>query len=237
MEAPSRRFSDERGAGVPALRLRRRGERGSMSLQALAVGAATGFLGAIPPGPAGIAVAGHAACGQSRRAVAIGLGSALVDFVLCAAVSLGAGSAIARLTEPPWVRASLAGVYALLGAWMLARALLRRSAPAGAPARRSRDGFAGGVLRGLANPSLLANWTLVIAGLGAAGLLPKGAIAGLAFALGVGIGVGGWFSALARIVARARGGRLAGWLRAAGAAVGLVLMVGGGAAAVRALSP
>lgn len=207
-----------------------------MSLQALAVGAAAGFLGAIPPGPAGLAVAGHAASGHSRRAVAVGLGSALVDLVLCAVIALGAGPALARLTEPPWIRASLAAVYALVGAVLLAKALRRRRAPA-PPAASSRDGFAGGVLRALANPSLLANWSLVVAGLGAAGLLPKGLLAGLAFALGVGLGSGSWFSALTRIVSRVRAAKLAVWLQAAGAAVGLMLLLGGGAATVHALLP
>ncbi len=206
-----------------------------MSFQALAVGAATGFLGAIPPGPASLAVAGHAASGQSRRAVAVGLGSALVDLMLCAAIAMGAGPVLARLTDAPWVRASLAGLYALMGAVLLAQALRRRSTPALQPAARSRDGFAGGMLRAIANPSLAANWSLVVAGLGAAGLLPKGALAGLAFAVGVGLGSGSWFSALARIVTRAQGARLAAWMRAAGAAVGLLLLLGGGAATVRAL--
>lgn len=93
------------------------------------------------------------------------------------------------------------------------------------------------MLRALANPSLLANWSLVVAGLGAAGLLPKGLLAGLAFALGVGLGSGSWFSALTRIVSRVRAAKLAVWLQAAGAAVGLMLLLGGGAATVHALLP
>jgi threonine/homoserine/homoserine lactone efflux protein len=206
-----------------------------MSVQALAVGAATGFFGAIPPGPASMAVADHAASGRARRAISVGLGAALVDFLLCASISTGAGPTIARLTHPSWVRAALAIAYATVGMVMIAHSLRarRRGAP---PTKESSVGFAGGMLRGIANPSLFANWTLVIAGLGASGLLPQGPLAGLAFALGVGLGVSGWFSALARIVDRVRGARFSSWLRISGLTVGALLLAGGAVATFRALA-
>ncbi len=213
-----------------------------MSVQALALGAATGFLGAIPPGPASMAVADHAASGRARRAVSVGLGAALVDFLLCASISTGAGPTLARMTHPTWVRAALAIGYAAVGVVMIAQSLRAKGKGTGRAVWQTKPtgekaslGFAGGMLRGIANPSLFANWTLVIAGLGASGLLPRGPLAGLAFAVGVGVGVSGWFSALARIVDRLRGARFSRWLRYSGLAVGSLLLAGGMVATLRAL--
>jgi threonine/homoserine/homoserine lactone efflux protein len=212
-----------------------------MSALALVVGAAAGFAGAIPPGPVGLAVASHASEGRAARALRVGIGAALVDATLCAAIGLGAGPTLVRLTAPAPVRVFVAIAYAALGVFLLAETLLRPgrvARPSAAPTAARGDGFARGALRGVTNPSLIANWTLVVTALGAADVLPPGPIAAFAFALGVGVGVGGWFAVLTRLVAgaRARGERIAPWLRGAGALTGALLLAGGGVGVVRALA-
>jgi threonine/homoserine/homoserine lactone efflux protein len=204
---------------------------------ALLAGIAIGFLGAIPPGPSSMAVAAHAADGRSRRAVAVGLGAASVDATLCAAIALGAGPWLARLTEPPAVRVFLAVAYAVLGALLVVEAILRPKrarAPRASVAQRI-DGFASGVLRGVTNPTLVANWTMVIAALSSTRVLPPGPSAGALFAAGVGLGVAAWFAILARVVGSAPQDRLAPWLRGAGILTGALLVAGGGLGCFRAL--
>jgi threonine/homoserine/homoserine lactone efflux protein len=204
---------------------------------AAVAGCAIGFVGAIPPGPAGMAIASHAAEGRERRAIAVALGAATVDVVLCAAIALGAGPTLARLVEAPIVRLFLAVAYAALGAFLLAETLLRRAPRRAAPVRpaATHTGYLSGVLRGVTNPSLLANWTLVVTALTAAGALRPGATSGLAFALGVGAGVVGWFASLAHLVSRAPRAKSAPWLRAAAGLTGVLLLVAGGVGTVRAL--
>jgi threonine/homoserine/homoserine lactone efflux protein len=206
----------------------------SATLLAAAAGCAIGFAGAIPPGPAGMAIATHAAEGRGRRAIAVALGAATVDVALCAAIALGAGPFLARLTEAPIVRLFLAMAYATLGVFLLAETLLRRGkrklavAPAG-------GGYVAGVFRGVTNPSLVANWTLVVTALTAAGALRPGAVGAIAFALGVGAGVVGWFAALTGVVSRAPRTQSAPWLRLAAGLTGALLVVAGGVGTVRAI--
>jgi threonine/homoserine/homoserine lactone efflux protein len=207
----------------------------SATALAAAAGCAIGFVGAIPPGPAGMAIATHAAEGRGRRAIAVALGAATVDVALCAAIALGAGPFLARLTEAPIVRLFLAVAYATLGVFLLAETLLRRAPKAVARVAPAGGGYFAGVLRGVTNPSLVANWTVVVTALTAAGALRPGPASGVAFALGVGAGVVGWFAALGHVVARAPSARRAPWLRAAAGVTGVLLIVGGGVGTVRAL--
>jgi threonine/homoserine/homoserine lactone efflux protein len=194
----------------------------------IVLGFAAGFLGAIPPGPVGMAVANHAAEGRTRQGVLTGLGAALVDTVLSGAIALGAGPLLARLTEPPIVRVFLAFAYAALGVMLVAEALLGKKKPRPA----AIPGFAAGALRGITNPTLAANWTMLVAGLTAAGLYVPSPIGGASFAIGVGLGVSSYFTVLARAVGAAPSGRLAPWLRAIGGVTGAALVVGAARALV-----
>jgi threonine/homoserine/homoserine lactone efflux protein len=203
----------------------------------LALGVAIGFFGAIPPGPTGVAVLAHASEGRARSALAVGLGAATVDATLCTVIALGAGPVLARATEAPMVRVFLALAYAVLGGMILLEALLRkrrRTVPSTMAAPRTRA-FASGLVRGLTNPTLVINWTAVIAALSAAGVLARGPLAGALFAVGVGLGVSAWFGTLAYLAARARGDRLTPWLRAVTFATGSMLVVVGCLNAAKAL--
>jgi threonine/homoserine/homoserine lactone efflux protein len=206
-----------------------------VSAPPLLLGFVAGFLGAIPPGPVGLAVAGHAAEGRARRAVLVGLGAALVDTCLSGAIALGAGPLLARATEPPLVRAFLAAAYAGLGIMLVGESLLRTQRKRRAPARGASTSFAGGVLRGIANPTLAANWAMLVAGLTASGLYAPSPAGGASFAIGVGTGVASYFTVLARAVGAAPNGRVAPWLRAIGGVTGAALVVAGGVGAARAL--
>jgi threonine/homoserine/homoserine lactone efflux protein len=202
------------------------------------LGFVAGFLGAIPPGPVGVVVASHAADGRARQGMLVGLGAALVDTVLSGAIVLGAGPLLARITAPPLVRAFLAAAYAALGLMLLAEALIGKKKPkpsADAPHALGLRAFAGGVLRGVTNPTLAANWTMLVAGLTAAGLYAPSPLGGASFAIGVGAGVASYFTLLARAIGAAPRGHLAPWLRAIGGMTGLALVVLGSLGAARAL--
>src|SRR5262249_4303827 len=147
---------------------------------------------------------------------------------------LGAGPLLARLTEPTIVRVFLAAAYAAIGVMLVAEALVGKKKKTPRPTR-AMSGFAGGALRGITNPTLAANWTMLVAGLTAAGFLVPSPLGGASFALGVGAGVAAYFTTLARAVGSAPSGRLAPWLRAIGGMTGAALVVAGGLGAARAL--
>ena len=200
----------------------------------LLLGFAAGFLGAIPPGPVGVVVASHAAEGRTRQGVLTGLGAALVDTLLSGAIALGAGPMLARLTEPTIVRVFLAAAYAGLGVMLVAEALVG-SKKKERPRQSGAFGFAGGVVRGITNPTLAANWTMLVAGLTASGIYVPSPLGGASFAIGVGLGVSSYFGILARAVGAAPSGRIAPWLRAIGGVTGAALVCAGGFGAARAL--
>jgi threonine/homoserine/homoserine lactone efflux protein len=198
-----------------------------------ALGCVAGFLGALPPGPVGMALVQHAREGRASSAVRIALGAASVDTAVCTLLALGAGPILQRLTAHAAARMTLSAVCLVTGVMLMMTELRRRSVPRfdGSPIAS----YASGVLRALANPALAANWTLLMAALLAHGLLLPGRTFGLAFAVGAGVGVICWFGLLVRLVGGARGRAIEPWLRAGTAVGGATLVVSGLIGAVHAL--
>src|SRR5689334_4420174 len=99
-------------------------------LAAVGIGSVTGFCGAIPPGPVGVAVLQRAADGRPGHALLIGLGGAAGDATICAGIALGAGPLLAGIVSQPLVKLALAGIYMSIGVYIVAEALVR---PRGRP--------------------------------------------------------------------------------------------------------
>jgi L-lysine exporter family protein LysE/ArgO len=171
---------------------------------AVAVGLALGVVTGIPLGVVNIAVVETAVSRGARAGAGIGVGGAIADLIHASLAFGGIGRAIVA-------RPSLTfAMHAVAGGVLCAYAVVlwRRPDPAvatGAPAPAQR-GFARGVSTGLAltlpNPAALGAWIAV-----AAALAPPSMTAGLAAALGVGLGSAAWFVALAAVAARGTGTR------------------------------
>ncbi|MDL1949139.1 hypothetical protein FBQ97_04910 [Acidobacteria bacterium ACD] len=200
---------------------------------ALLVGIATGFLGAIPPGPLNITVLRKVSERKLREALRVSLGGAIVGALICAAIGLGLGWALERLLNDPWVRLVLAVFLIVYGIRILVLGRIRGEAEAaaatpGAAPPASKDRPHGlhllvGFLQGAANPALLVNWTLVTGFLVSHRVVQGGAGPMAGFALGVGLGVFLWFLVLIELVDRLKDHPAGEWSRGSHVLAGLLL--------------
>ena len=200
---------------------------------ALLAGFAAGLVGAIPPGPVNINVVRKASQNETREALRLSLGAALVDAVICGFVAMGFGWVLEKVVTNPWTRLFLA--LFLLGGGLKVLVVDRRrdAARNGEPRERPapprapswlRFPLLVGALQGAANPSLFVNWTLLVTFLVGHRLLPTGLLAGLAFGVGVGLGVFVWFLILIELVEKLRGHPAGEWIRDSSVAAGLLLL-------------
>jgi threonine/homoserine/homoserine lactone efflux protein len=65
---------------------------------------------------------------------------------------------------------------------------------------QKRRGFVLGASVTLLNPTIIASWTVVVTAAHGAGVLVPGLLPAVGFALGVGVGVVGWFATLVRLL-------------------------------------
>ena len=200
---------------------------------ALLAGFAAGFLGAIPPGPVNFNVIRKASQYETREALRLSVGASLVDAVVCGFVAMGFGWVLERVVTNPWTRLFLALFLLAGGLKILVFDRRRDAAPNGGPPPQpgAAGGAAGlrfpllvGVLQGAANPSVFVNWTLLVTFLVGHRLLPPGLLSGLAFALGVGLGVFVWFLVLIELVEKLRGHPAGEWIRHSTFAAGVLLL-------------
>ena len=171
-----------------------------MFLQGLTIG----LLAGIPLGPASAAIVDTALRRSLPRALAMGVGAALVDFAFCLAASTGFG---ALLQDRPNVvsilRVAGGGVLMALGILMVlrrppdpTRVRIRRPIRTGTLVAAAGTGIA---ISGL-NPALMTTW-LVLAGTVLAGLSVAQA---LVVSLGVFLGTLAWFVGIAVAAHRGR---------------------------------
>lgn len=200
---------------------------------ALLAGFAVGLLGAIPPGPVNVNVIRKASLVQTRAALRVALGAALVDTVICGFVAMGFGWALERVVTNPWTRLGLA-LFLLAAGLKILFFDRDRDAERGAvrpgltaPPKEvsgSRFPLLVGVLLGAANPALFVNWTLLISFLVGHRLLPPGLLPAGVFAAGVGIGVFVWFLVLVELVERLRNHPAGEWIRYSSLGAGVLLL-------------
>lgn len=203
---------------------------------ALLAGFAVGFLGAIPPGPVNFNVIRKASRNETREALRVALGAALVDTAICGFVAMGFGWALEKAVTNPWTRLGLA-LFLLAGGVKIlffdreGDAGRERLRPGLTAPPREVSGFRFpllvGVLQGAANPALLLNWTLLISFLVGHRILPNGLLPAGVFAVGVGLGVFAWFGLLVELVERLRNHPAGTWIRKSSFAAGLILLGSG----------
>lgn len=196
----------------------------------LVIGILAGFFGAIPPGPLNVTCLRKALQGRRREAYRVAVGGSVVDTLVCLLIGLGLGWILEKFVTNPWVKAVLAVFVTGYGLKLLlvdqrkdreAFAAANRSADNG-DAKPRKPGVAGiltGLLQGAANPALFVNWTLLISFLVGHRLFHPSLASALGFAVGVGLGVFGWFSVLVELADR--------WKAKAGAWVARSTIVAG----------
>lgn len=200
---------------------------------ALLAGVAVGLFGAIPPGPVNLNVIRKASRNDTRDALRVALGAALVDTVICGFVAMGFGWALERVVTNPWTRLGLA-LFLLAGGLKILFFDPRRDAERETARARLTappkevSGFRFpllvGVLQGAANPALLVNWTLLISFLVGHRILPTGLLPAGVFAVGVGIGVFAWFLVLVELVERLRRRPSGEWIHRSSFVAGILLL-------------
>jgi threonine/homoserine/homoserine lactone efflux protein len=231
----------------------------SAFLMALLVGFLTGFLGAIPPGPLNVTVIRKVSTRRRRDAYRVSLGGALVDALICGFVGLGFGWILEKVVTLRWVKLSLAVFLIAYGLLILWRDRKHQKPPVLLPedggvnasqpinsevvasvasvarSKRSRMPFLVGLLQGAANPALLVNWTFLIGFLVGHRLIHATLPSGSGFALGVGIGVFGWFALLIELLERLHDHPVGEWIRRSTVWAGVLLILFGAYFAVRTL--
>jgi L-lysine exporter family protein LysE/ArgO len=201
----------------------------------LLVGIATGFFGAIPPGPLNVTIIRKASANHVRAAFRIAFGGAFVDVLICGGIGLGFGWILEQVVTNPWVKGPLALFLVAYGGFIVIRDRVRpermslqpgfdEPAAEGHPGRFS---FLVGFFQGAANPALFVNWTFVIGFFVGHRVIRATPGAAAAFALGVGLGVFAWFALLIEMLVRLKNHPVGAWLRRSTVLAGLLLVVFG----------
>lgn len=165
--------------------------------EALLIGFALGWLGSMPvAGAVSIFIVQHGLSGRIRDGLRLAAGAGIAEALWCIGTRMGAAQILARF---PGVRtwAEVVGGLVLLG---LGVYFLRRRDPLVVPAggldeRPAQGNFRLGFFLVAGNPSIPVHWLALIAMVHSLGFDLFGGPPGT-FALGVALGIFGWFSLL-----------------------------------------
>jgi threonine/homoserine/homoserine lactone efflux protein len=198
---------------------------GTMLLLALLVGATMGFVGSMPvAGPVAVLVLERGLIRRGREGLGIALGAACGESVYAFLAAWGIGAVFAAYPRVlPISRLVGAGVLVVVGVYLATRRRTASPPPRGVPAEgQKRRGFVLGASLTLANPTIIASWTVAVTAAHGAGLLVSGPLPATAFAVGVGFGIAGWFATMLRLLSRFQRGlraetvdrllRVTGWV-------------------------
>jgi L-lysine exporter family protein LysE/ArgO len=208
-------------------------------LLALLRGLVVGFVGGIPVGPVNAAVIDTAMRKCVRRALAIGVGGAFVDFLYSQIAVMGLSSLLSGQPSLATAFLGIGGiVLVVLGVKTTAAPPIDDVSPP-PPADKGAllSSFLSGVLLTVANPACLVSWVLL------AGTVLQGLGRFEVFVAGIGIfaGTSVWFALIAWLAAKGRvklGPRAAWVTRTVGAFLVVygVFLVGKASATVFALA-
>lgn len=157
-------------------------------LAAACLGFATGVIGAVAPGPLSVALIDRRTRSESGRGLWSGLGGPVVQMMICVAIALAAVSPfLSMLGSASWSQPAIGVGCTLFGLGLAITARMRaQSIVADEPFE----------LSALRNRVLIIKWMVVIGTV----LASSGPVAqlawGLSFAIGVWMGIAGWFTAL-----------------------------------------
>ncbi len=174
----------------------------------LALGFALGWVGSMPiAGAISFFVCHRGFAGRSGHGLALAAGAAVAEAGWCLAILLGADELMDRWPAVGGVARSIGGLFlVVLGivVFLRRRGSARRAlgkqagTDAARPLPRLRDETHLGATLVIANPAIPFNWLALITIAISLGLDPGRAP--VAFALGVSLGIMGWFSVLLRII-------------------------------------
>jgi threonine/homoserine/homoserine lactone efflux protein len=177
---------------------------GTETLLGLLVGAAMGFVGSMPiAGPIAVLVLERGLVRRGREGLGVALGAAAGESVYAFLACWGVGAFLGAYPRVvPISRIVGACVLVALGIYLgTHRRAPRPDPPAAARLEgQKRRGFLLGASLTLLNPTIIASWTVVVTAAHGAGLLVPGLLPAIGFAVGVGVGIVGWFATLLRLL-------------------------------------
>ena len=161
---------------------------------ALTLGLVISFIGSIPiAGPLAVLIVDRAVSGRRVEGLFIALGGALAEALYAFGVAL-LFPMLLGLSDTIVFVSRIAGATLVTCAGILL--CIRPDFVRRTGGTRRRGSFVTGLALSGLNPTLIATWTVVVATLNSHGLLGRSAGAAVAFGLGVGAGVTGWFALL-----------------------------------------
>lgn len=185
----------------------------------LLIGIAAGALTGVPIGPANVAVIDAAYRYTLRRALAVGLGSAVGDGIYAAAGILGITPVIRSYPRVETILYAVSGVVLLVYGFLTVRAQpVKPAGPASettgasestAMRREVWSGFTVGLALIILNPAAIVTWVII------SSKMPHAdALEGLAGTIGVVVGSLAWFSLVAYLTHKGKNvfGDKAAWI-------------------------
>jgi threonine/homoserine/homoserine lactone efflux protein len=178
---------------------------------ALAVGLALGFFGSVPvAGPASILVLKNALEKGHRAGIDIAVGASVGEAVYAFVAFWGLTTVLEQFPVlVPISKIAGAVLVIAVGVYLVIRRTSTTDMHAAKLADRQERRLLRGFLSAILNPTLLATWATVVTGLHAASLVEPSPRGALPFAVGVGIGILGWFAFLLVVIVRRFRDRLA----------------------------
>ena len=203
-------------------------------LEALVLGFGLSFVGSIPmTGPLALLVLDRIIAVQRAAAFWIAVAGALVEAVVAGAVATFLPLLLPRSElVVRFARSSGALVIFAVGVLLMIKPELLSSIKT----ERKQHSMLAGFLATALNPTLLATWTVMVTSLHSSGVLAAGYLSGVSFGLGVGAGALAWFFVVILLSNRFRLQQLTNHRLELGRAVGVLLMLVGGALLIQ-ISP
>lgn len=165
----------------------------------LLIGIAAGAITGVPIGPANVAVIDAAYRHTLRRAIAVGLGSAVGDSIYAAAGLLGVTPVVQTYPSVLTILYAISGIVLLIYGFLTARSqpvqpALPHNEHAASDSTMHRkevwSGFTVGLALIMLNPAAIVTWVIITTSMPA----HDGVLEGLTCAIGVFAGSWGWFS-------------------------------------------
>ena len=163
----------------------------------LLIGAALGVVTGIPIGPLNVAIIDAAYRHHLRRAIAVGLGGALADFLYATLGILGLGQLLTAHAIVPPILYTLSGVVLIIYGILTVRAQPVDPGVAGQSDVVGKSyfwsGFGMGIALILLNPATLITWVVIVG----SAMSDATQSEGMAAAIGVACGSAFWFTVVA----------------------------------------